>query len=186
MIVGWSIHPDESADHAGRLILEACLEQGVERDQLILHSDNGGPMKGATMLATLQFLGVLPSFSRPRVSDDNPYSESLFKTLKYRPEYPVKPFSSIEAAEVWVQTFANWYNYEHMHSGINYVPPFSRHIGADIEILKKRKATLEEAREMNPERWIQSKVRNCDSISNVILNPGKKPGKEVQMLKKIC
>ncbi|RPH47672.1 MAG: transposase, partial [Desulfobacteraceae bacterium] len=126
MIVGWSIHPEESADHAGRLISDACLTQGVARDQLILHSDNGGPMKGATMLVTLQFLGVLPSFSRPRVSDDNPYSESLFKTLKYRPEYPDKPFSSIEDAEVWVQAFVNWYNYEHLHSSINYVTPYSR------------------------------------------------------------
>lgn len=186
MIISWRIHPTESADHASRLISEACLEQEVQRDQLILHSDNGGPMKGATMLSTLQFLGVLPSFSRPRVSDDNPYSESLFKTLKYRPEYPGKPFSNIEAAEAWVQAFVNWYNYEHRHSGINYVTPHSRHIGADIEILEKRKATLEEAKKMNPERWIQGKVRNCDSISNVILNPGRKPKEKVQMLEKVC
>lgn len=185
MIIGWSIHPDESADHSSRLISEACLKQGVERDQLILHSDNGGPMKGATMLSTLQFLGVLPSFSRPRVSDDNPYSESLFKTLKYRPEYPVKPFSSIEAAEAWVQAFVNWYNHEHRHSGINYVTPYSRHIGADIGILENRKAILEEAREMNPGRWIQGKVRDCESISSVMLNPGRKSREEVQKLKKV-
>lgn len=185
MIVGWSIHPEESASHASELISEACLKQGVERNQLILHSDNGGPMKGATMLSTLQFLGVLPSFSRPRVSDDNPYSESLFKTLKYRPEYPVKPFSSIESAKAWAQIFVNWYNYEHRHSGINYVTPYSRHIRTDIMILEKRKAALEEAKKRNPGRWIQGKVRNCDSISIVSLNPGRKPKEASKMLEKI-
>jgi putative transposase len=186
MIVGWSIHPDESAEYGSALISETCLKHGVERNRLILHSDNGGPMKGATMLSTLQFLGVMASFSRPRVSDDNPYSESLFKTLKYRPEYPVKPFSSIEAAEAWVQLFVKWYNYEHRHSGINYVTPHSRHIGVDIAILEKRKATLEAAMEMNPERWIQGKVRNCESISTVILNPGRKLKEDTQRLKKVC
>ena len=98
MIVGWAVHEIESAELASTLILEASLRHGVDREELILHSDNGGPMKGATMLATLQWLGIVPSFSRPSVSDDNAYSEALFKTLKYRPEYPSSPFESIEAA----------------------------------------------------------------------------------------
>jgi len=185
LIIQWHIHTNESSEYASKLISEACLQQGVQRDQLILHSDNGGPMKGATMLSTLQFLGVLPSFSRPRVSDDNPYSEALFKTLKYRPEYPDMPFSSIEEAETWVQTFAQWYNHEHMHSGINYVTAYSRHMGTDVTILQNRKVILEAAREMNPERWIKGKVRNCDSIASVILNPGKKPKEVENVLKNI-
>ena len=92
LIVGWEVHWRESAEHAGQLIRKACLSQGVSKDQLALHSNNGSPMKGATMLAMLQALGVMPSFSRPGVSNDNPYSEALFRTLKYTPAYPAKPF----------------------------------------------------------------------------------------------
>ena len=104
-IVGWEVHDSESAAHAATLMRKTCLAEGVYHAGLVLHSDNGAPMKGATMLATLQRLGVVPSFSRPSVSDDNPYSESLFRTLKYTPSYPSKPFESIEAARQWVHTF---------------------------------------------------------------------------------
>lgn len=187
LIVHWCIREDESAEHASVLITEACEMYGVDKDQLILHSDNGGPMKGTTMLATLQMLGVVPSFSRPRVSDDNPFSESLFKTLKYRPEYPAKPFASIESAEAWVNAFVKWYNFEHRHSGIKYVTPYSRHTGTDKVALEKRKVTLEAAKEQNPHRWIQGKVRNCESITEVILNPGKKLKEEKnKSLKKVA
>jgi transposase InsO family protein len=99
-IVGWEIHENETAEHASLLIRKACLAEGIREKGLVLHSDNGSPMKGATMLATLQRLGVVPSFSRPSVSDDNPYSESLFRTLKYTPAYPSKPFENLEAARV--------------------------------------------------------------------------------------
>ncbi len=88
---------------AAQMIHRACLHYGVDRDQLVIHSDNGGPTKGATLLATLQVLGIVPSFSRPRVSDDNPYSEALFRTLKYRPEYPGRPFEGLQEAQGWVQ-----------------------------------------------------------------------------------
>src|SRR5690606_33448125 len=91
MIVGWEIHEDERAEHAAMLITKACLRHRVRQDALVLHADNGSPMKGATMLATLQRLGIVPSFSRPAVSDDNAYSEALFRTLKYSPAYPKKP-----------------------------------------------------------------------------------------------
>lgn len=94
-IVGWEVHEKELADHASVLIRKACLLEGVREDGLVLHADNGGPMKGATMLATLQQLGVVPSFSRPSVSDDTPYSESLFRTLKYAPAYPTKPLKAL-------------------------------------------------------------------------------------------
>ena len=96
LIVGWEVHCEESAENASTLVGKACLRQGIRPDQLALHSDNGSPMKGATMLATLQKLGVVPSFSRPSVSDDNPYSEALFRTLKYTPAYPRKRFEDLD------------------------------------------------------------------------------------------
>ncbi len=138
MIVGWAVHEEESSDLAGALITEACLRQGVDPDKLILHSDNGGPMKGATMLATLQWLGIVPSFSRPKVSDDNAYSEALFRTLKYRPEYPSVPFQSLQESRSWTSKFERWYNHEHRHSGIKFVSPASRHSGEDEAILLRR------------------------------------------------
>jgi putative transposase len=126
-------------------------------------------MKGATMLATLQRLGVVPSFSRPRVSDDNPYSESLFKTLKYCPKYPSKPFASIEEAGQWVTEFVDWYNNEHLHRGIQFVTPASRHAGQDGTILKKRKEVYQAAKMRNPNRW-SPEIRNWDKIEKVFLN----------------
>jgi transposase InsO family protein len=172
MIVGWTVEESESADYSSQLISQACLAHGVTKQQLTLHSDNGGPMKGATMLSTLQVLGEIPSFSRPSVSDDNPYSESLFKTLKYRPSYPDGSFSSKKEAQDWVEHFVHWYNTEHMHSGIKFVTPVSRHKGNDLEILKKRQATYELAKLNNPARW-SGRTRNWNHITEVLLNPGK-------------
>ena len=121
------------------------------------------------MLATLQRLGIVPSFSRPRVSDDNPFSEALFKTLKYCPQYPSKPFGSLEDANGWVNEFVEWYNETHLHSGIKFVTPSSRHAGRDGEILKARKKVYEEARLRNPNRWPRG-TRNWDMIVEVFLN----------------
>lgn len=171
MIVGWAVHEVESAELAGALISEACLRHGVDPGELVLHSDNGGPMKGATMLATLQWLGIIPSFSRPSVSNDNPYSEALFKTLKYRPEYPSKPFEDLLAAEAWMQEFVNWYNHEHRHSGIRFVTPGSRHYGEDKLILEQRKEAYEVAKQKNPSRWASGKIRIWEPIQEVVLNP---------------
>ncbi|HEN47669.1 MAG TPA: IS3 family transposase, partial [Mizugakiibacter sp.] len=134
MIVGWEVHREELSDHAAVLMEKACLRHGIAAGQLVLHADNGGPMKGATMLATLQRLGVVPSFSRPSVSNDNPYSESAFKTLKYVPSYPKQPFESLNQARDWVQHFVTWYNTEHRHSGIRFVTPQQRHQGQDYAI----------------------------------------------------
>jgi putative transposase len=171
-IVGWEVHESESADHASVLIRKACLVEGIHWDGLVLHADNGGPMKGATMLATLQNLGVVPSFSRPSVSDDNPYSESMFRTLKYTPAYPSKPFESIDAARQWVHSFVQWYNDEHRHSAIRYVTPNQRHRGEDRDLLKQRKAVYETARQQNPERW-SGETRNWNPVEEVWLNPPK-------------
>ena len=129
-------------------------------------------MKGATMLATLQRLGVIPSFSRPKVSDDNPYSESLFKTLKYRPSYPDGAFTSISEARTWVERFVNWYNHEHQHSEIKFVTPFAQHYGKEIEILQNRNEIYERARIKNPNRWSKN-IRDWKPVLEVHLNPTK-------------
>jgi putative transposase len=169
-IVGWEVHEDEKSVHASVLIRKTCLAEGIREAGLVLHSDNGGPMKGATMLATLQRLGVVPSFSRPAVSDDNPYSESLFRTLKYTPAYPNKPFASLSAAREWVHRFVQWYNEEHRHSSIRYVTPGQRHRGEDTAILAARQWLYEAAKQARPERWSGAR-RNWTPIHEVWLNP---------------
>ncbi len=171
-IVHWELHENESAENASKMITKACLIEGVQNNQLVLHSDNGGPMKGATMLATLQRLGVAPSFSRPSVSNDNPFSESLFKTLKYCPSFPERGFASIDDAKAWVIKFVNWYNNTHLHSGINFVTPSSKHRGEDKEILKNRHEVYRRAKIKNPERWSKN-TRNWSPTIKVELNPKK-------------
>lgn len=171
-IICWEVREQESAEYASELICKGCLAEGIRREELVLHSDNGSPMKGATMLATLQRLGVTPSFSRPSVSDDNPYSESLFRTLKYCPAYPDKPFESIEQARQWVYRFVRWYNEQHRHSAIRYVTPGQRHRGEDVLLLKKRQELYQAAKLRNPCRW-SGKTRNWDPVNQVWLNPPK-------------
>jgi len=177
-IVGWEIHTNETAEHASVLIKKASLAEGVSHRGLILHSDNGSPMKGATMLATLQKLGIVPSFSRPSVSDDNPYSESLFRTLKYTPSYPSQPFSSLDEARQWVSHFVTWYNEEHHHSGIQFVTPADRHNGRDQEVLSKRKTVYSKAKERHPERW-SGDIRNWTKVEVVWLNPDNQQEQEI-------
>ena len=169
-IVGWWVASEESMDIAADLIENATREHDVAADALVLHADNGGPMKGSTMLATLHRLGVLASFSRPRVSDDNPYAEALFRTLKYRPGYPRKPFESIAAAREWVAGFVAWYNSEHLHSAIRYVTPDDRHARRDVSILARRHRVYRAAYARTPQRWTRQ-TRNWTPIGAVTLNP---------------
>jgi transposase InsO family protein len=171
-IVGWQVYEEECSDLAGELLRDLCYREDIQLNQLILHSDNGSPMKGATMLSTLQQLGVMPSLSRPSVSNDNPYSESLFKTLKYRPTYPLKPFAKVTDARDWVTSLVEWYNNEHRHSAIRFVTPAQRHEGLDECMLDKRKAVYEEARARNPQRW-SGDTRNWQKVKEVLLNPDK-------------
>ena len=124
------------------------------------------------MLATMQQLGVMPSFSRPSVSNDNPYSESLFKTLKYHPQYPLKPFADVIEARQWVTQLVEWYNHEHRHSAIGFVTPVQRHEGLDEQLLTNRKAVYEAAYAENPDRWSGS-TRNWQRVEAVHLNPDK-------------
>jgi putative transposase len=119
-IVGWCI-AKRGSEIAAELITHAC--RNFDPKGLVLHSDNGKPMRASTFVATLQSLGVIPSFSRPHVSDDNPYSEALFRTLKHTPAYPPLPFESLACARRWMTAFAAWYNGEHRHSAIQYVTP---------------------------------------------------------------
>jgi putative transposase len=149
---------------------DICMSEKIKPHQVILHSDNGSPMKGATMLATLQTLGVMPSFSRPVVSNDNPYSEAMFRTLKYRPDYPKKAFADLAQARNWVTRFVSWYNNEHRHSAIKFVTPAQRHAGRDIELLTARKAVYDAARDANPLRW-SGTTRNWTAVKEVLLNP---------------
>ena len=171
-IVGWEVFETESAEQAARVFHKAHLREGVRAQSLVLHSDNGSPMKGATMLSTLQRLGVMPSFSRPSVSDDNPYSEALFKTLKYHPGFPDKPFDSLQEARQWVAGFQQWYNEGHRHSGLKFVTPAQCHRGEDAAILERRHALYVAAKENQPERW-SGPTRNWEPEKTVYLNPGK-------------
>jgi len=152
-IVGWSVHERESEVYAAELFKRLCTEDGVNPLSLRLHSDNGSPMKGSTMLATLQSLGVVPSFSRPSVSNDNSYSEALFKTLKYHHRYPERPFETLKSAHGWVGEFVRWYNNEHLHSGIGFVAPADRHAGRDEEVLRGRRTVYAAAKRRTPRRW---------------------------------
>lgn len=169
-ILGWEIHDVESADYSSALIQRIRTEADVDLVGWVLHADNGGPMKGATMLATMQRLGVVPSFSRPSVSNDNPFSESLFRTMKYVPAYPRDGFLSIDAARAWVATFVTWYNRDHKHSGIGFVAPADRHAGRDVKILASRRAVYQRAKRRHPERWSRHS-RRWRRPATVTLNP---------------
>ena len=169
-IVGWQVFDCESAELASQLLRAICERQGIAPHQLTVHSDNGSPMKGETMLATMQRLGVAASRSRPAVSNDNPYSEALFRTLKYRPQLPVKPFNGLLQARRWVTELVHWYNHEHRHSAIQFVTPAQRHLKLDEAILAERAKVYATARNANPNRW-SGKTRNWSPITEVHLNP---------------
>ena len=169
-IVGFKAFEKQDAAHASQVVLDACQREKISQNQIKLHSDNGSPMKGATMLATLQKLGVIPSFSRPSVSNDNPFSEALFRTLKYCPQYPTKPFESVAHANLWMSQFVKWYNTIHLHSGIKFLTPESRHRGIDQKIIMNREKVYELARKNNPTRWT-GPSRNWRPETTVYLNP---------------
>jgi putative transposase len=176
-IVGWELDAEERNELAASMMAKAVAEVGYPAG-LRIHSDNGPAMKGSTFLATLQALGVIPSFSRPSVSDDNPFSEALFRTLKYRPTFPQGSFSSLESARSWVERFVHWYNSEHRHSGIRFVTPDERHFGRECELLARRDALYQCARTRRPERWTGN-TRNWEPAGPVRLNPERcgDPGK---------
>ncbi len=171
-IVGWEVHERDDAHHAAHVVRQAALAEGIAAAgaKSVLHGDNGSTLKATTVLAMLHWLGVKPSYSRPRVSDDNAYAESLLRTAKYRPEFPAKGFADLEAARAWAVGFVHWYNVEHRHSGIGYVSPAQRHAGDDKAILAARHALYLEARALNPARWTGN-TRDWSHIGAVTLNP---------------
>jgi len=175
-ITGWEVHECELGEYAASLVHKAVMSELCVNQPLVLHADNGAIQKGSMLRAKLEFLGVTSSFSRPRVSNDNPYSVSLFRTCKYCPAYPDDGFASIDVAREWMSQFVRWYNNEHRHSGIKHVTPSQRHNGLDKQILEKRKAVYEQAKHKNPNRW-SSNTRNWEWVEQVWLNPENQPKK---------
>ena len=169
-VVGWEVHGRETGFNAAMLVQKAILSEGCKLAPPVLHSDNGSPQKGFTLRAKLEALGITASYSRPRVSDDNPYSEALFRTVKYRPDYPYRGLETLDKARDWVHKFVRWYNHDHQHSAIRYVTPSQRHRGEESDILAARQRLYEKARSQNPARW-SGKTRNWEPISEVWLNP---------------
>jgi putative transposase len=171
-IVGFEVHDTDSADHAAHLARRTALAEGIHAmpARPVLHGDDGATLKATTVLAMLHWLGIKPSYSRPRVSDDNAFAEALFRTVKYRPEFPSKGFADLDAARQWTVRFVQWYNHEHRHSGIRYVTPAQRHVGQDRPLLEARHAVYQDARDRNPRRWSRQ-TRNWTPVAAVTLNP---------------
>lgn len=151
-VVGWLIAEGESAALARQLIRTTCERQGIQPGELIIHADRGAPMKAKTVAELMEDLGVSKSHSRPHVSDDNPYSEAGFKTMKYQPDYPDR-FETQEAARAWARAFWGWYNDEHHHTGIALLTPATVQAGKADEVLAERQAILSAAFEAHPERF---------------------------------
>lgn len=169
-IVGAEVHQTQEAELAANLLSRLCGEHALDTDKLVVHSDNGAPMKGCTMLALMQALGITASFSRPSVSDDNAFIEALFRHLKYAPSYPRGGFADVDEARRWVERFVAWYNGEHLHSGIGLVTPDDRHHGRDIALLDNRRRVYADARARTPRRWTTS-PRAWSRPAIVTLNP---------------
>ncbi len=166
------MHDSDAAEHAAHLARRTALAEGVHARPArpVLHSDNGATVKGTTVLAMLHWLGITPSHSRPRVSDDNAFAEVLFRTAKYRPDFPSHGFADLQDARAWAARFVGWYNHEHRHSGIRYVTPAQRHAGQDSQLLAERHALYQAARERNPRRW-NRQTRDWTPVGAVTLNP---------------
>jgi transposase InsO family protein len=181
-IVGFEVYESETGELAAELFSRTVLAEGYLGKELVIHADNGAPQRSSTLRVKLDDLGLRTSYSRPRVSNDNPYSESLFRTTKYRHDFPVDGFSSVEAARDWVLKFVRWYNTEHRHSAIKFVTPAERHAGDDDQILSARKRVYEAAKEHNPSRW-SGTTRNWSKPAEVWLNPEKKEMKLVEKVR---
>ncbi len=171
-IVYHEVHDIESSDIAARVVkMAAVLERVDEREiKPVLHGDNGSSLKSMTVWAMLHHLGIARSYSRPRVSNDNAFIESLFRTAKYRPGFPAKGFANLAQARKWSSEFVGWYNTEHRHSGVRFVTPEQKHCGMDRDVLMARREVYEQARRRNPARW-SGQLRNWDPIERVQLNP---------------
>lgn len=176
-IVGWEIHGQESGELASQLINRTVIAERCTKTPLVLHSDNGAPMTSSTFKAKLADLGIVPSHSRPRVSNDNAFAESIFKTVKYCPQWPSQGFLTLDDSRKWMLKFERFYNHQHRHSSIRFVTPAQRHEQRDQGILKHRKQVYTKARETNPSRW-SGQIRNWEPVGPVALNPERISGVE--------
>ena len=174
-VVGWMVAQRESAALAKRLISETCHKQGIQRDQLTIHADRGASMRSKSVALLLSDLGVIKSHSRPHVSNDNPYSESQFKTMKYCPQFPNR-FGCIQDAREFCSGFFSYYNNEHHHSGIGLLPPAIVHFGKAEQVLASRQETLLAAYRAHPERFVRQSPRPPALPQQAWINP---PSKEV-------
>jgi putative transposase len=168
--VGWLIAERESAALAELLVAKSCAKQGIVRNQLTLHADNGAPMRSQSLALLLSDLGVTASHSRPHTSDDNPFSEAQFKTLKYQPGYPDR-FGSIQDARAWARRFFGWYNQQHYHSGLNLLTPASVHFGQATVIQQQRQTILSAAYAVHPERFSKGAPLVAGPPPAVWINP---------------
>lgn len=173
-IVGYEVYEQENGASAARLLERTLLSEQTYQQctPLVLHSDNGAPMKSYTFKAKLEALGIVASYSRPRVSNDNPFIESLFKTVKYNQLWPSRGFEDITVARKWVENFVSWYNNQHLHSQIGFITPNQKHQGLDIELMKNRRQVYLAAKQKNPHRWSKD-IRKWESTKEVYLNPDK-------------
>jgi transposase InsO family protein len=168
-IVGWVVHDRECSILSSDLLEGLIVKENISRGELHIHSDNGVPMRSSPLIQTLYNLGVSQSFTRPKVKNDNAYSESLFRTLKYCPQYPDKYFKSVQEARVWVEDFVHWYNYIHKHSSIGYVTPSEKHSGQSQDILNKRREVYLQAQKRNPNRFIKGIKKFEDQSTSQIV-----------------
>ena len=172
-IIAHEAWEEENAEHSKTLLHRASLSEktALSVTPLVLHGDNGSPLKAGTVLATMQQLGITASHSRPRVSNDNPHAEALFRTAKYHPSLPSNGFPCLKTAREWALKFVEWYNHQHLHSSLNFVTPELKHTGGDAKTLHLRSKLYEEAKRKNPKRWIKGKTRDWTPISQTSLNP---------------
>jgi putative transposase len=170
LVVGWLLAARESAVLAEQLLAESCVRQGVAQDQLTLHADRGPSMRSKTVALLLADLGVTKSHSRPRVPDDNPFSEAQFKTMKYRPDYPAR-FGSLAAARQWARSFFHWYNYDHYHSALGLMTPAMVHAGLANTVAAQRQAVLSAAYAAHPERFVKGQPAALSLPAEVWINP---------------
>jgi putative transposase len=168
-VPGWLIAECESATLAKQLIAESCTKQGIEPDQLTLHADRGSSMRSKTVAHLLADLGVTKTHSRPYVSNDNPYSESQFKTMKYRPDFPER-FGSIQDARAWARPFFHWYNHEHHHSGLGLLTPVTVHYGQAQAVIEQRRKVLLAAYAAHPERFVRGEPKPPSLPTEVWIN----------------
>jgi putative transposase len=172
--VGWYLSPSESAAEAKHFLETLATREGIEADRLIVHADNGGPMRGHALADLLESLGIERSHSRPRTSNDNAFSESQFKTMKYRPTYP-RHFETIEEARAWCREFFAWYNHEHRHEGLALMTPADVHNGRTTAVLAQRAQTLSAAFAQHPYRFVKGAPRPKRPPTKVAINPTPKP-----------